>query len=239
MPSKRKRVHRIEKALAALPISPTVLREAFEDFRETGALPQAKAIAKAVIVWAESGVDPTRFGDEPLDREAMLRAYLRQPESERDPLMHQLRQEAVFADDRIRGIARIVLQRLAFDGCDPSRPLFEEGRIPKPVMTCPIVSLSMVRFPFGVVAEAYHPRLEQVLERLRCVRETLNHKDDEAVSLWFKRLEQAGEMLAAGGTVDDPLMREALTAMEELYDVFWASRKATAPSPSPDEGTQP
>jgi hypothetical protein len=50
--------------------------------------------------------------------------------------MHQLRQEAVFADDPIRSIARIVLQTLALDGCDPSLPLFELGRIPKPVMTC-------------------------------------------------------------------------------------------------------
>jgi hypothetical protein len=237
--SKSKRVRRVEKVLAALPVSPIVLRQAFEDFRETGDLPQARAVAKAVIVWAETGVDPCPYGDDPLDRQALLRAYLHVSWSEQDRFMNQLREEAVFADDPVRSIARIVLQTLAMDGCDPSQPLFVQGRIPKLEMTCPYVSLSMVQFPFGLVAEADHPRVALLLERFRSVRELLDQKDDAEVSLWFKRLEEACEMLAAGETVADPLMHEALVATAELRELILASGKPTGPVRSPDQGAPP
>ena len=220
--SRKKRVDRVAKTFAALPISRSVVKQALDDFRKTGELPQNQAVAKAVIEWAERGLDPSQYGDSLPDQLAMLRAYRAQPDSERDELMNLIRLEAVLAHEPIRSIARRILKQFAADGHDPSQPLFQQGRIPKPVFAWGSVALSLLKFPFGLVDKADHPRLELVMERFRPVQEMLAQKDDAARDAWFDQLEEAAEAFDAGETVADAMMHEALMAEQELRALLFA-----------------
>src|SRR5262249_10621673 len=136
----------------------------------------------AVIRRAETGVDESLYDD---SRAALIRAYVSRAGCE-DTLMNTLRAEAIFAPEPIRSIGRIILQHFAADGHDPTQPLFEQGKIPKPEMTCGWVALSLVRFPFGLVDQAYHERLAEILDRFSNAREQLDGLSDSDHNAWFE-----------------------------------------------------
>ena len=216
---------RLERWFASIPPDPAAVRAAFAEFREYGELPESVPVAHAVIRWAETGVDETRFpGDDRLSREARLRAYLNAPHCE-DQLMNALRAEAVFADMPVRGIARIILQQFAADGHDPTQPLFEQGKIPKPDMTWGWVALSMVRFPFGIVDKAHHEVLAEILGRFDNIRKQLDGLSDVAKDDWLDRLGRAvDEFQETGSVPEDALQRDAVFAHRDLIAVLRAAR---------------
>jgi hypothetical protein len=240
---RRARLERLERTVSTLKPDPQAVRDAFALFRETGELPEDVAVGRAVLGWAETGVDSTRYGDDEDSRAALIRAYVSTHAPE-DKFMNLLRDEAVYVEEPIRGIARLILQQFAADGHDPTQPLFLQGRIPTPEFTCGSAALSMVRFPYGIVAEVHHERLTQVLQRFATVREMLEREGGEAEDAWFERFGEAVVAFRETGELPlDALMSDTVLADTELHALIRASdgegdrelREALAACDDPDE----
>jgi hypothetical protein len=137
-------------------------------------------------------------------------------------------------------------QQFALDGHDPTQPLFLQGRIPTPEMTCASAALSMIQFPYRLVDEIHHERLVRVIQRFATVREMFDRVGTEAEDAWLERFGEEAEAFHGTGELPlDPLMRDTVLANMELRLLVQASRggederelrEALAACDDPDEG---
>jgi hypothetical protein len=235
-------MHQVERVFAKLPPNPEVVRTAFAKFREGGELPENVRVARAVIDWAETGIDPTKYGDDFESKARRLRAYV---ESARagDAVMNRLREEAVFAEDPVRHVARILLRQMANGGQDVAQPLFQQGVFPTPEMTCASVALSMIRWPFCVVDEVHHERLASVIAVFR--HNGANKEGEQAWTAWVEQVADAAIAFQTTGRLpEDPVVRDTVLAEAELSALFQTTcgvddeemRKALARCDELDEG---
>lgn len=216
--SRSLRLAALEAKVAGMPPDPGALRSAFERFRRMGVLPEDEAMAVRVVVWADTGVHPTRFElESDLGREALLRAYVAGLMAREDPTMEAVRSEAVYAEEPVRGIARLILVRLAEGGADPSEPLIRLKGWESMELTCASVALSWVGFPHCVVAEARWEEVDRVVEELRRVREAVERMRAEEREGWFTAL--AREMDQGRGEPADPLLRTAVVGLRHLGEM--------------------
>ena len=141
-----------------------------------------------------------------------------------DAVMNRLREEAVFAEDPVRHVARILLRHIADAGCDPTQPLFKQGVIPTPEMTCASVALSMIRWPFCVVDETHHERLGCVIAKFRHIGAAQHPKGEQACDALIDQVVDAGIAFETTGKLpEDRVVRDTVLAEAELRALFQAT----------------
>ena len=217
--SRSLRLAALEAKVAGMPPDPGALRSAFGRFRRTGVLPEDEAMAVRVVVWADTGVDPTRFElESDLGREGLLRAYVAGLMAREDPTMEGLRSEAVYAEEPVQGIARRILVRLAEGGEDPSEPLFRLKGWEPMELTCASVALTWVGFPHCVVAEDRWEEADRVVEELRRVREAVERMRERERESWLRAL--SIEMEGVSTSPTEPLLALAVCEIRLLAELL-------------------
>lgn len=110
-----------QKALSR-PVAQDELLVATATFRETGELPMAIALARAVTRRCRLGVpDHVHLAD----RASRIRHLVNRGLPDRDDVLHRLYDEAVWGEEHVRLAARAVLRALKRSGFDVTRRVFE------------------------------------------------------------------------------------------------------------------
>ena len=232
-----RRVHRIEQAIAAMPIRSDLLKQSFELFRETGSLPDDVRLGGEVIRWAETGVDPTEYSDAMERQAATFRGIADQIRTGADDkFMRDLRREAVYGTGAVRQLARFLLEGMAENGEDPTGPVILKRGPPYPEWTCGSAAFSILGWPYSRVHASYHEQLRGVMaeyERIgKRVGELSHHKQDE----WYERLVEATEEHQRTGVLPaDPLLRTMMQLDAEFSTIGREGRAALLAERAGDE----
>lgn len=203
----QKRIRKVEDHYASVPIPPRVVSEAFQHFRETGALPEDQTIAYLVMRRAQAGYDCTFDKHDKFDMARSIRAAVEAMKRPEDKTMDELYMEAVFGEGIVQVAARSALKMLAEIGLDPSEPLFAGRDVKLPNWGG--VGIHLVGLPSMLVHPPYEEQAERLLARFDALRDRIPN-DDRA---WFDRAAQAiGDFMAHGRLSDDELLRDCVLA---------------------------
>lgn len=179
-------MERAERAFAQMPLRDDLLEEAFETFRDTGELPDARRLAAAVLQRAlEQRDDPE---PEPLDFPAALRRLVEilnqiedgtLPETRRDAIRRHLYNEALCGEDVVRIFARQALKALSFLDHDVTQPLYLDEEIGLPEFRT--VGMHVLGWPERLARKPYVRRARRLFARYAELRERIGQQDPAAL----------------------------------------------------------
>lgn len=199
-PRTSKRMTRVRDAIDTLPVRPWALQKAFQNFRETGDLPEEQRLADAVArkVLGLEGVQDPGFG--------VVVAG-----SERRPTVREcLLDEAVHGDDYIRRVARAALQWEVDGGADPTDPQFLADR---DFPTYGSVGLSLLGYPERLVVPPYENQAHRLFARLGSLLEQVDRADPE----WLEDTTMAILRLQTDGRLPaEAFLRDLVLAYVEM-----------------------
>ena len=223
-----RRMHRIEQAIAAMPIRSDLLKRSFELFRETGSLPDDVRLGGEVISWAETGVDPTEYSNAMERQAATFRGIADQIRTGTDDkFMRELRREAVYGTGPNRQLARFLLEGMAENGEDPTGPVILKRGPPYPEWTCGSAAFSILGWPYSRVHASYHEQLRRVMAEYESIGKQVgklsHHEQDE----WYERLVEATEEHRRTGVLPaDELLRTMMQLDAEFVKIGLEGRAA-------------
>ena len=182
----KKRLQKVTRQIDALPIAPAAEEAAFEQFRETGELPEHQRLAEAVVKRTLQGGNAGQDKG-PSDLATSLKIAARMAEGfaredwvpKRNPLREQLFNEAVYGHEVIRLAARSVIKMsvaMEMDVCDPE---FVDSRIELPDFGS--LGLHMLGWPDCLVRSPHKKQARRLLKRCYILRERIDHDDRQ----WF------------------------------------------------------
>ena len=216
-PRKEQRMQRAEKAIAAIPIRRDVLERSFEEFCETGELPEQQRLAGAVVKAAMDGQLPPAehaFFDE-AERFRFLVNQARSPRAAAAPSVREyLFDEAVYGPGIVSRAARAALRIEVDEGGNVLDPQFLADR---PLPEFATVGLRLLGFPERLVKPPYEDQAQRLFARYAELRERIDHDDRK----WFEVLAAAIEQFQDTGELPrDDLLRDAVLADAELEALF-------------------
>lgn len=182
--NRRLRLERVEQGVRTLRPTANAVRAAMERFRKTGELPEDSRLARAVTQWAETGVNAYEHEDDDMSQAALIRAYLNKAPLQNDVVMEGLYEDAVYAPEPARGIAREILRILAAAGRDPSKRVWKNLGWKVPKKTCRSMALTLVRFPTAFVHRRHRRRTKLLAQKLREYSDLLN-KDEVRIQAFL------------------------------------------------------
>ena len=213
----QRRLDRLQRTFRSIPIAPQTIRDACERFRRTGELPEDVRVARHVLDWCDTGINAAEFSRDARDVGALMRAAVNTMGRRHDPVMQALRNEAVFAWEPVRDIARQMLKRMAEGGGDPSEPMFKMCGYEVPEMTCSSMALTLLGFPECLATKDNAERADAVFVKLRDLRARVKGEGAD----WFARFDKAvAEHRASGVLPQDALLAEAVVADAEFLEVL-------------------
>ncbi|MEO6594181.1 MAG: hypothetical protein ABIP94_05460 [Planctomycetota bacterium] len=205
------RLRKVEHAVARLPIRKDVLVQAYTNFREAGQMPKEQRVSAEVVRCVKNGRDPR---EQPLcysDIPGLVVSYLHAPERPKDEVLDLLLDEAVWAPEPLRSLARDLLEEFVDMGADVTKPFLAERGIQVPDYGS--AALHLVGFPHVFVMAPYEEQAERLFARYAELRERINQDDDR----WFDEAQQAIEIFQVNGDLPrDELLRDAVLADAEL-----------------------
>ncbi len=214
MTARTKRASRVARDLDSCPLRTDALREAFEDFRMFGELPDNERLAQAVLKSAIAGeLQPV---EEHRDQASLLRHILAAQKAEEDQpprertLREYLLDHAAYAPPDLRMPARLACQVLAAQGHDLTDP--------KTLADAPLpghngIGMHVLGYPEKLAVAPYAKQARRLFKRLAALRERLPQDDEE----WFERAGNASMALRATGELPgDEVTREAVLADYEM-----------------------
>lgn len=208
-----KRVQRLVMAIEAMPLQPSVIKDAFTRFREHGELPETRRLAAAVVRQAKSGVVMTDDSGGEMNLVGQLHALRSVGNRPEDVVMSSLYAEAVWGTEPVRSAARDALTMLHDLGLDVTEPEFAKRGIEVELPEFGTVGLSMLGFPECLVVPPYEGQATRWLDRLPALRRRVGRRGDR----WFDDVVKAvGAFRLDGELPQDELLREVVLADAEL-----------------------
>lgn len=213
MQNHRKRLEKVQTAIAATPLPLEAVRQAFERFRETGELPEHRRLAAAVVVRARNGVDLTDESGRPMGLAEAVQALSHAPSRPDDRVMSALYSEAVCETAIFRDAARAVLVQLAEIGFDVTEPEFAKRGIEIDLPKFGTVGLHLLGFPECLAVPPYEEQAKRLFDRFAVLRTRVGSFGKQ----WFAELARAVEAFRLDGELpEDELLRDVVLADAEL-----------------------
>ncbi|MEO6594317.1 MAG: hypothetical protein ABIP94_06155 [Planctomycetota bacterium] len=205
------RLRKVEHVVATLPIRKEVLVQAYTNFREAGQLPKEQRVSADVVRCVKNGHDPRK---QPLcysDIPGLVVAHLHAPERPKDEVLDLLLDEAVWAPEPLRSLARDLLEEFVDMGADVTKPFLAERGIQVPDFGS--AALHLIGFPHRFGMPPYEEQAERLFARYAELRERI----DQNNTRWFDEAQQAIELFQMCGDLPrDELLRDAVLADAEL-----------------------
>ena len=161
----KQRLTRLVETFGTVPVPPSIVEAAFEEFRRTGELPEDARVAHAVTQRAKTGFPTVYRPDGTMDWGATQEVARQSPRREADPILDELYLEAVFGPELVRWAARQVLRALAAVGEDVSRPQFLDWQ--PELSEFGTVGLSLLGFPQRLAKAPHADRANKLFARMQ------------------------------------------------------------------------
>jgi hypothetical protein len=220
---RKQRLDRVETAMRSLPVRSDLLEKAFQEFIETGVLPEEKRLAWAVCQQALNGGKPTpTFADEQSRlvwhiRKAMEAADRGEGTGKEMSVREQVFREAIYAEGPIQIGAQSVLKiRVGYMEQNPCDPQFLAD---EPLPEHPGVGLFILGFPKRFATAPYEEQAARLFERANDLRRNRIDHDDPK---WESTLETAMQLVQDCGEIpEEGLLRDCVLALLEFEGLKW------------------
>ena len=219
MKARATRLTRVEAVIGILPPSPRAVKEALEEFRSSGELPEDVALGRAVVQRARDGFEMKYDANGRVDWPGSIAAVGAARPTKPDRILRALYDEAIHGPGLIQAAARHVLRTIAQCGRDVTTAIFDEAEFSLPEFGG--VGLKMLGFPERLIEPPHEDQARRLLERVDELRRRLPARDPR----WCEEFRDAFEMFVVYGDIpDDPLIREAVLAEGETQALLFAYR---------------
>lgn len=219
--SRNRRMQQLTQQIHTMPIAPSVLRKAFDLFRETGELPELQRLAAAVIEQALRGGEPAQVAENP--DSTVMRALLLKvvTEHELDPperatptMREHLFDEAVYGPPFVRRVARSALAWLVDGGGDVADPQFL-AEMPRPRLGT--VGTNVLGFPERLAQPPFVAQAQRLFARYARLSEDIANDpvrlNELAVAV--VEFERTGDLPPAGALRDAVLADAEMAALRQ------------------------
>ncbi len=214
---KSHRVKRVKSALEALPLREDALKEAFDDFRMFGELPEHERLAQAVVESAIVGELRPALEENDLMREFHLLVEERKAtggKPKERTLREYLLDHAGYAPPALREPARLALRRLVAQGRDITDPMFLADA---PLPGHNGIGMHALGYPQKLATPPYEEQAKRLFARYADLRQRVPEGD----AGWFGEMADAVLTFQATAELpDDDLMRDVVLADTELHCLF-------------------
>ena len=214
-----KRCAQVEGAVAAAPWPATTVTKAFDEFRETGRLPDHSQLAERVVQRAlQPAVTPIVPGDGSYERALAnlarlaeaLEEELANPAPPRPRVREHLFREAVHGAGLERDVARDMLIHFVGSGLNPCDPEFLAD---KTMPEYGSVAMHLLGFPQGLAIPPYEARAQRLFARYDEIRASIDYDNPR----WFEGIEYGIHTFRDEGVLPPPgVVRDAVLADAEL-----------------------
>jgi hypothetical protein len=226
--SRKQRLNRVDQVINRMPVRTELLDKAFQEFCETGELPEEKRLAWAVCKQALNGGRPLPDVTDQAYLAMRLReaveAINRGESAVNKPKEMSVRErlfdEAVYAPEELRVYARGVLKiRIGFLEEDPTDP---NWLVNQPLPDFPGIGLFMLGFPRRLAKPPYEEQAERLFARASELRNNRIDHDDPA---WQPAVDSAIRDVEDFGKIPEPgLLRDTVLMILELSALRMHSR---------------
>lgn len=219
--SRNRRMQQLTQQIHTMPIAPSVLRKAFDLFRETGELPELQRLAAAVVEQALRDGEPTQVDEHP--NAVVMRALRITVVTESDPHRHEaatptmreyLFDEAVYGPPFVRRVARSALAWLVDGGGDVADPRFL-AEMPRPRLGT--VGMNVLGFPERLAQPPFVAQAQRLFDRYARLSQDIANDPirlDELADAVVE-FERTGDLPPAGALRDAVLADAEMEALRQ------------------------